>query len=178
MQTQDNAPRRGRPAREVHTDDMQLAQKDDLIVDPEGDIDRGAGLALMTDDQLRDENYMRELAFNEEPVTIIINAQSRADSPMTHIPCWVQGKAAEVWVEGRWISAGWLPIETELTVKRKYVEVLARAKPEDVTTHHSDRPDAGVPVVIRRHAVSAYPMTIINDSAEGVRWMQNIKINH
>ena len=178
MQSEEHTTRRGRPPREVSTNDMPMNQPADVFIAADNEIDRGAGLVMMTDDQISEEEYMAELAFNEEPVTIRIEVQSRSDSPMTHIPCWVNGKAAEVLIDGKWISAGWLPIETELTIKRKYVEVLARAKPEDVTTHHEDRPQAGVPVMVRKRATSAYPMTILNDTPAGIAWMQRIKMSH
>jgi hypothetical protein len=168
---------RGR-RREVHTDDMQLSQKDDLVVSYDDPIERGEGIALAGEYDLIDKEYEAQLAFMEEPVVCQIEVQSRSDSPMTHVPVWVNGTAAEVRIDGKWIKAGYLPVGMELTLKRKYVEVLARAKPDEISTYHDDRPEPGVPVRIIRRTSSAYPLTIINDTAKGYEWLQRIKLQH
>ena len=37
-------------------------------------------------------------------------------------------------INGVWVSKGWLPTEVPVVTKRKYVEVLIRAKPQSVKT--------------------------------------------
>lgn len=125
-----NTPVR-RPRREIHTADLPIGQAEAIDMSAEGPIERGE-IVTPIDGPL-DMDQVEQLAFAEEAVTILINPSSEKN-PARTVDCWVQGKGAEVLRNGKWSEFGWLPVGIPVTTKRKYVEVLARAKLDNVTT--------------------------------------------
>jgi hypothetical protein len=118
--------------REVNTADIKIAQQApinlaiaDTSADRPSEIIKGDGAMAKKD--------FDELAFNEEPVTIVIEQSSEKNSPHSYY-CAVNGKGAEVLINGRWCELAWLPVGQALTIKRKYVGVLLRAKTTRVET--------------------------------------------
>ena len=76
------------------------------------------------------KSYLDELAFMEEPVTIRLEPSAEKNAP-AWFPASVNGEGAEVLQpDGRWLhmAEGYLPVGRRVTTKRKYVEVLLRAK--------------------------------------------------
>lgn len=160
--------------KEVNTGDMQIGQKSDIDISLDAQIVHGESIPNVSD-----EKFLADLAFMEEPVTIRIEENSRSDFPETHVPVQVQGKEAEVLQNGRWLTIGWLPIGVELTTKRKYVEVLARAKSDAVKTSHDDATVERPQNKITRRSSANYPMSIIQDnSPRGHEWLSNIMRGH
>lgn len=117
--------------KELHTSDVKLGQRDsrriDLLSDTQEEI-----VALADGIGSSEAAYHAALAFMEEPMTIRINV-SPEKNPARVVPCWVNGKGAEIFQRERWVQNGWLPVGVPVITKRKYVEVLARAKQETVT---------------------------------------------
>jgi len=164
--------------KEVHTGDMQIAQKPDIDLGLESQIIHGEELPTMEDLRAK-QKHADELAFMEEPVTIRIEENSKSDFPETHVPVQVQGKSAEVLNNGKWMEIGWLPIGVPLTTKRKYVEVLARAKPENIRTQHDDANVERPRNLVTRRASAAYPLSIIrDDNPRGHEWLSAIMMGH
>ena len=85
-------------------------------------------------DQIRSRDFEDELAFMEEPVTIILQPSTDKNAS-TSFPIWVNGKPAEVFQRGKWEEIGYLPVGVRLTVKRKVLEVIIRAKVTSINTH-------------------------------------------
>jgi hypothetical protein len=153
-------------ARELHTDDMPIDQRavpEDLS-DREGDV-------ILVDPSIAKKAWLADLAFNEEPVTIRLEPSSDENAVQV-FPCWVNGKGAEVFRNGRWEEIAYLPIGEVITVKRKYLEVIARAKvdtirtpPMDASTEHpNNRPTR------RTHAVNTF--SVIEDrNPRGAAWL-------
>lgn len=86
---------------------------------------------------LRNKEYQARLAMGEEPVKIIIHAAAGDNPPMSY-PARVNGIGAEAWINDQWVSITHVPVETEVTLKRKYVECLIRAKITHITTRHDN----------------------------------------
>lgn len=166
--------------KEVHTGEMPIAQKDDIDLDLDSRIIRGEELPTLDDLKARAKQaHLDELAFMEEPVTIRIEENSKSDFPETHVPVQVQGEGAEVLQNGKWVKIGWLPIGVPLTTKRKYVEVLARAKPENVRTQHDDANVERPRNMLTRRSSAAYPLSIIRDNnPRGHDWLSAIMMGH
>lgn len=97
--------------------------------------DRLGQVVQSDEDVLRDKDRLERLAMGEDPVTIIINPSNEENAP-TSYPCWVNGKGAEVFLNGEWLPITYLPVGVELVTRRKYVEVLARAKTDNIRTVH------------------------------------------
>lgn len=166
--------------KELHTDDMEIAQKPDIDLGFESQIIHGEELPTLDDMKSHAKQaHLDALAFMEEPVTIRIEENSKSDFPETHVPVAVNGVEAEVFQNGRWVRIGWLPINVPLTTKRKYVEVLARSKPDNVRTQHDDATVERPRNTVTRRTSSAYPLSIIkDDNPKGHEWLSRIMMGY
>lgn len=162
--------------KEVNTGDMLIGQKSDIDLD--GVIVHGEALGNISGDTELTGGYLADLAFNEEPVTIRIEQNQRGDLPETYVPVQVNGRGAEVLQNGSWIAVAWLPIGIEVTTKRKYVEVLARAKSDAVKTEHEDANVERPRNTVNRRTSANYPVTILKDSARGHEWLSRIMMGY
>jgi hypothetical protein len=174
-----NPVKRKYTRKEIHTGEHQVP---DQIVNVDT-MERGIAIAQEIPDVNVKEEYEAQLKFNEEPVTIRIEPNPRADYPETHAPCAANGRGAEMWINGKWVSTsasggdGWLPIGQVVTTKRKYVEVLARCgehvfKPHEVT--ETPRPMQDGWTTIKKHT-RPYPFTVLrDDNPKGHEWLTRI----
>ena len=164
-------------SREIHTADMPISQKDDINLDMP--IIHGEGLANVAGDLNDPKGIAASLAFMEEPVTIRIEENSRSDFPETHAAVQVNGKGAEVLIDNKWVAMTWVPIGIALTLKRKYVEVLARAKSDNIRTKHEDANVEKPQNRIERRSTSNYPLSVIEDkSPRGAEWLSRIMMGY
>lgn len=162
-----------RAARETHTDDLQIGQAPDVIIPATGPIEH-VGEVVEPLDQPLESDYNKALLFNEEYVTVQFNP-STDKNPARHIFCQVNGRGAEVMVEGRPMILTYLPIGPQITMKRKYLEVLARAKPDNVTTNVVEHPGQDPLNLIQRHTSMKYPFSILHDpNPKGGEWISRL----
>jgi hypothetical protein len=77
-----------------------------------------------------------KLAFNEEPVKILIHRSGEKFSPKTTDLVAVNGIKAEMLFRNGWVQMGFLPRGVPLYTKRKYVEQLAHSKTTSYATRH------------------------------------------
>jgi hypothetical protein len=168
-----NPVKRKDTRKELHTGDHQIP---DQAIDVDT-MERGADIVQEAPTVTAEQEYYAQLAFNEEPVTIRIEPNPRADYPETHAPCSVNGRGAEVLLKGKWVPMGWLPIGQVLTTKRKYVEVLAHCgeatfRPHELT--ETPRPLQDGWTTIKRQS-RPYPFTVIrDDNPLGHEWLTSI----
>lgn len=152
----------------LHSDSVAIEQKAPIL-DPskyEGDI-------IIADKPLN-KDYMDELAFQEEPVMIVLNPSAEKNAP-TAFPVWVNGKGAEVFQSGQWMEIGYLPVGRPLTIKRKYLEVIIRSKLDAVTTAHEDSSVERPRNEIRRATSSVHSYSILEDkNPKGRAWAQEM----
>lgn len=163
--------RRGRPPREVHSSDFEVGQAPsvDLTAD---EIDTGNVIEPV--DKPLANAYIDQLAFNEEPVTIRVDAAPERYAPK-FIQCWVNGKGAEVLIDGKWVELGGFPVNIPAITKRKYVEVLARSKADVVDTVTGDVNDANPVNRVERSTYSKAPFSVIrDDNPRGHEWLRRI----
>lgn len=154
--------------KELHSSDVKIEQKPPII-DPskyDGDI--------VIADRPINQDWVDELAFNEEPLTIRIEPSSEKHAATAH-PVWVNGKGAEVFQNGQWQEIGYLPVGRVLIVKRKIVAVLAGAKFDRITTEvievQNDNPDNQV----RRFTSSAVSFSVLEDKNDrGRAWLTEL----
>lgn len=161
MNTALNTPmRRGR--REIHTGDMEVGQRPDLLIPETGPVVREPETIVAADGPI-DSDYARALAFMEEPVTIELARLSEKFAP-TLIDVYVNGVCE------------WVPVGQPYTLKRKFVEVIARCKPDDIETVtgsiHDDNPENR----IARYTRAKYPFAVIHDpsGAQGHAWLTKV----
>jgi hypothetical protein len=167
-------PRKRRARKELHTTDIPIQQNPDIEMPADGPIQRESPVVTPVDRPLM-KDQLEELAFNEEPVTILLHPSSdRNAAPVTDLIA-LDGKWAEILVNGKWVPWGYLPKNQPITVKRKIVEILARSKGDQVETQILDR-ESGYPRnVIRRVTSSKYPFSVIEDrNPKGQEWLMRI----
>lgn len=164
-----NAPV-NKPGKEVSSADIKVGQRASVNLD----LPREAEVIDPIDIELERE-YVAALAFNEDPVTILIAKSNEKFAPNV-CDCWVNGRGAEQLQNGKWMVCGWLPVGVPVITKRKYAEVLLRAKPEAVQTEvikHQEREDN----VAHRFASNKYPVQILKDESPlAMAWLTKVQM--
>lgn len=159
MSSENTPVRRGR--REISTADMEIGQRADLLIPNDGPLVRERE-EIAAVDSPPNKSQLDELAFMEERVTIRI--EPSADRFAKQV--------VDVYVNG---VPEWIPVGQPYTVKRKYVEVLARAKQETISTVSGSTNDEDPVNRIQRFNSSKYPFTVINDpSPRGAAWLTRL----
>lgn len=155
--------------RELHNSDVKTEQ-----LPPIDDIDAYDGDVVAADSSLIAREYLDELNFMEDKVTIRLQPSTDRNAAMA-FPVWVNGKAAEVFRNGRWYEIGYLPVAVNLVVKRKVLEVIVRAKVDTITTQivgaEMERPDNR----IQRFTTPVHSVSVIEDrNPKGAAWMTEL----
>jgi hypothetical protein len=155
---------------ELHSDQFKTEQRPPIPIDPnsyDGDI-------VMVDN-LGDKDYAAELAFMEEPVKIRLEPSAEKNASGAH-PFWVNGKAAEVFQNGRWDEIGYLPVGVVLTVKRKVLEVIIRAKTDTVQTKVQEFNGELPNNLMTRFTSPQHSFSIIEDrNPRGPAWVAELR---
>lgn len=117
--------------RQVNTAEIPIDQKGTIVDEI---LDR-------TDLVRADEDVVKRVAndleFNQQPVTIRISRAAERNAPDSYF-CAVNGHNPEYLKDGKWrtLLVPYVPVNTRITLKRMYVEVLARAKVDTIVTQH------------------------------------------
>ena len=167
METVSPPVRRNR--RELHMGDVKIEQKASIasIEDHKPDI-------ILAEHETS-LDYLGDLAFNEEPVTIRLEPTAEKYASRW-IPCWVNGKGAEVFVNGRWVEFGYLPVAQPLTIKRKYVEVLIRSKRDTIQTAVIERDNEDPQNMIDRSTSATALFSVLEDrNPKGAAWATELR---
>ena len=124
-----------------------------------GEISTVAGIDVI-DKPMPKEAFEME-AFMNEPVTIIVNPSQDPDDP----------KLVQVGVNG---VNQFMPRGEPITVKRKYVEVLARAKRTDFQQTLDERLGEAMNFMRAMHSLR-YPFSVIEDrNPKGGAWLMAV----
>lgn len=131
-----------------------------------GDTNERESVIVKADKSV-DKNYLDMLAFMEEPVTIRLEPSAEKNAP-AWFPASVNGEGAEVLQpNGTWVHMreGYLPVGRSVTTKRKYVEVLLRAKIDTINIEGTTGYDVdrGTANAIRRMTTPVHGISIIED---------------
>ena len=154
----------------LHSDDIKIEQKSDISDEPaeyKGDIVKA--------EKLPSKAYLEELAFNEEPITIRLEPTAEKNAP-TSFPVWVNGKGCEFFLNGRWYENAYIPVGRVITTKRKYVEVIIRAKIDTLQTEVKE-PESETPHnIVKRFTSAVHSFSIIEDkNPKGVAWLTELR---
>lgn len=156
---------------ELHSSTLPIDQHPPIV-----DTSTYEGDVVLVDSSISaDKDYADALAFMEEPVTIRLEPSSDKNAAMA-FPVWCNGKAAEVHQNGRWDEIGYLPVGRPLTVKRKTLEIIIRAKTDTIHTEirHMDaeRPENAV----QRFTSAVHSFSILEDrNPRGPAWVQEMR---
>lgn len=173
MNAQNNPVRSAR--KEVSSTDFPIGQKDAIDMAMDRPLDHAAASIIVADPDTLNKEYAEALAFAEEPVEIYIHPTGQKNAPIV-IDCWVNGKGAEVFVNGQWHQFGCLPIAKNVITRRKYVEVLARSKIDTINTEHENPGEAEMPKNVIRRATSANcSFQVVGDrNPKGGEWLRGL----
>lgn len=154
---------------ELHSDTMKVEQKP-----PISDTSTYDGDVVLTE-RTHDQDYLDELAFMQEPVTIRLEPSTEKNAAGAY-PVWCNGKPAEVFQNGRWDEIGYLPVGRVLTVRRSILEIIIRAKIDTIQTQiigqDSERPNN----VVSRFTSPVHSFSIIEDrNPRGPAWVQELR---
>jgi hypothetical protein len=155
---------------ELHSDSLPKVEQKPPILDPstyEGDV-------ILTE-RTHEQDYLDELAFMAEPVTIRIEPSSDKNAAGAY-PCWCNGKPAEVFQNGAWCEIGYLPVGRVLIVRRSILEIIIRAKVDTVMTKilemDSERPNNA----ITRFTTPVHSFSILEDrNPRGPAWVSELR---
>jgi hypothetical protein len=157
------------PRQELNSESTKIEQRG-----PIADLADRGGDVIEVDQSVASADYMAELAFMDEPVTIRLQPSSDPNA-IARFVVWVNGKGAEILQNGRWNEIAWLPVGEVIIIKRKYLEVIARTKIDTVRTpsmealtdHPDNRPT--------RFTSAVHSFTVIEDkSKRGAAWLTEL----
>lgn len=155
---------------ELHSESLPKIEQMPPITDAssyDGDIVIG--------DKVLDLDYAAELAFMEEAVTIRLQPSAERNAA-TSFPCWVNGRGAEVLLNGRWVEFKYLPVAHILTTKRKYLEVIVRSKVDTLSTPDMDKSaDQAEGNRLTRFTSPVASFSVIEDrNPKGAAWLSEL----
>lgn len=154
---------------EMHSGDVKIDQ-----MPPIDDISKYDGDVVVADAGIADRDYLAELKFMSEPVTIRLQPSTDRNAA-TSFPCWVNGVPAEVFQRGKWTQIGYLPVAQVLVVKRSVLEVILKAKVDTVTTQVVGQGDDSVDNRVNRFTTPVHSVSVIEDkNPKGGAWMTEI----
>lgn len=173
--------------KETHSTDFQIGDHK-TITDtmPRNDVSReksdgnrmfGARLKHKGDLILLDgievtPEYLDELAFNEDPITIILNPSTHKNAASI-FENWSNGRGAEMLINGQWLIIKDLPVGKPITVKRKIVEQIIRARVMGVQTVHEEPPVASPRNELVRTSSHVHSFSILKDaSPKSQEWLE------
>jgi hypothetical protein len=151
----------------------------DQLPDIDGDVLERES-PIVKAERLPPKQWLDEMAFMDEPVTIRIEPASEKNAAQW-FSAMVNGKGAEVrQPDGRWMemTEGYLPIGVTLTTKRKYLEVILRAKVDVINIANTDTHDVdqGRANVVRRSTTPVHGISIIYDpNPRGPQWAEEVR---
>lgn len=158
--------------KEQFSGDTSIDQKDVLSQDALSDgVPQAEGIIV---ERVLNSVQADNLLFNEEPVTIRLEQGSERNAPRW-VYVAVNGKGAEVLVGNQWVEFKYLPVNQVITTRRKYVEVLARAKRDTILTNVIERENDDPQNMLERNTSSAALFSVIHDAnPKGAPWLTAI----
>lgn len=180
---------------ELQSDDVKIEQKPAIVLVPpkkRGEKTkktvRESDVVKAGEDVLKDKDYLDKLAFMEQPVTVRLEPSNEKNAA-TVFPIWVNGTGCEVYFDtvsgksihpedgkGRWLQCAYVPVDEELTIKRKYLEVIIRAKIDTVQTQVIEHPGLDPENRVSRFTSPIHSFSILYDpDPRGPDWVKSIR---
>ena len=151
----------GRPRKEQHSGDTPTRDVPSILMPHTGPVVREAEDIVLPEAETRND-YLADLAFMEEVMTIRLERTAEKNAPRWHA----------FYVNGR---PEWVPVGVPWKLKRKYVEVIARAQPYDVQTEVVEIMGQDPQNKIVRDARVKYPFSVVHDpNPAGPDWLAKI----
>lgn len=121
------------------------------------------------------KEYADRLAFDEEPLKILIHRSGEKKAPQTTDLVAINGIKAEILFKNGWVQIGYLPRGQAFMTKRKYVEQIARAKMVHVNHYvlnpEKERPDN----MLEQVPTALMAFSVLSDqNPRGQEWLEKI----
>jgi len=142
--------------KEKDASQMHLGQTPDLIL-KDGEVAAG-GIDVIPVTKPMNSDYLDELKFMEEPVTVMIYEGADQNDEL-RVPVGNNGNFL-------WLDRGKMH-----TIKRKFLDSLIVRKTNISTPEYIDGSGARAFRIVQRSALK-YPFTVTNDTPKGVEWLQ------
>ena len=160
-----------RNKRSLEPMEHSLGADTQTIVPPTGDLPETSTLierATSGTFAPTEREKLLTIRFMEEPVEIMLH-ESIDPNAEQFIFCAVNGEGAGPQ------KLPWLPRGVPITVKRKHVERLARAKPISLSTFDTRDATGALAKGIRSRRALAYPFSVIHDpNPKGHDWLKGV----
>lgn len=126
-------------------------------------------------EQVLDMNRLEALAFNEEPVKILIHRNTDGLSAKTTDYIAVNGVPAEMLFRNGWVPIGYLPRGVSFITKRKYISVLAASRLENIKANYIERDNQNPENYVERTTVHPVAFSMLEDkNPRGAAWLVSL----
>lgn len=176
------------PRPETHSDDFKMSNpapitektnRDDVSREKSsgqrmfGNRLKQTGDLIMLDGIEVDQAYLDELAFNEEWLEIVINPSTHKNAANI-FENWSNGIGAEMLINGKAVIVRDLPVGPPITIKRKIVEQIIRARVTEVRTIYESTNVENPRNAIGRTDSRVHSFSVLHDpsGAKGNEWMR------
>lgn len=121
------------------------------------------------------QEYLAELAFNEEWMEIVINPSTHKNAANI-FEVWSNGVGAEMLVNGKTVVVRDLPVGDPIMVKRKVVEQIARARVTEVRTIYESTNVENPRNAIGRTDSRVHSFSVLQDPSgtKGHEWLRMV----
>ena len=136
-------------------------------------LDRSADIVMHEGPM--DLSYLDQLAFDEEPVKILIHKSQEGLTANCTDYIGINGVPAEMLFKNGWVPIGYLPRGISFYTKRKYVANLAAAKRDRVTTNVVQRDNEDPENFVERATTQVLSFSMIEDkNPRGADWLERL----
>lgn len=160
---------------ELDSRSIETEQKDPLKMPPLGESVQHPSTIVTPLDKPLNSEFLAEIAFAEEPIKILIHRSVEKFASSTTDYIAINGTPAEMLFKNGWVPMGYLPRGVSFITKRKYVEVLARAKQDTVNTQVIERDNEDPQNFVERVTTSVMSFTVLEDkNPKGTEWLTRL----
>lgn len=151
-------------------------QPGDVIIPAVGAVPQHEAVIERVSDMSTVDEKTEMLKFMEEPVRIMIH-ESSDPNPEPVVYCAVNGEGALLIKDsaGRAFRTPWLPRGQEITIRRKFVERLARARRTKIRTEEVRDANGDRATAVKRQTALQYPFQVVEDrNPKGPAWLKSV----
>lgn len=174
---------------ELHSDSIKIEQKPNFVLKKpgqpaearsDGDVEMDSlserpAEIVIADPSVADADYQAELAFMDEPVLIRLEPSTEKNASNL-FPVWVNGRGADLFINGKWVPVAWLPVGQEITVKRCVLEIIVRAKVDTIETDIIENPGQDPENRVKRFTSPVHSFSVIEDkNPRGAAWLREVR---
>lgn len=157
---------------ELDTRSVKTPQKAPLRMPPIGeDVVREPDRILPVDKPMTKSEF-DALAFAEEPVMILIHRSTEKFSARCTDFIAINGTKGEMLFKNGWVQMGYFPRGVPVVTKRKYIEVLARARNESIATQVIEHDNEDPQNNVERNVTHIASFSVLEDKNPlGAEWL-------